>query len=270
MSTPNPADEAPSSAGRTEGTWQLDHVLANRRWVGRNTPFPHVVAANVFTTEFYTELHTEFARTEREHPQAFRRNMAGYDAAGADLGNFRDGTLGIFVSRQWHDMIADVAGVDVTGDVSGSLQHHDPGGQSGWPHNDLNPGWFGGPAPLPHEVRLPGFDGVGYHGGVRPPGVAARETIRAVSVLFYLGNPEWEPGDGGETGLFSSYDTAWRGPSAAVAPVNNSLVLFECTVYSLHAFVSNPAKPRNSVVMWLHRSKDDVLARWGEQSIVNW
>ena len=32
--------------------------------------------------------------------------------------------------------------------------------------------------------------------------MSARETIRAVSVLFYLANPEWEPGDGGETALF--------------------------------------------------------------------
>ncbi|MDT4982832.1 MAG: hypothetical protein QOF95_322, partial [Pseudonocardiales bacterium] len=94
--------------------------------------------------------------------------------------------------------------------------------------------------------------------------------IRAVSLLFYVGNPDWVPGDGGETGLFANIDTAARGPRAAVPPVNNSLVMFECTPFSWHAFVSNVSNPRNSVVMWLHRRKDEAVARWGEQSIVYW
>jgi hypothetical protein len=248
----------------------LESILANRRWVRRDTPFPHVVAGDVFTPDFYTQLHSEFARVERDNPQVFRRNMAGYDASAADLGNFRDGPFGVFASRKWHDMIAGVAGVSATGDVSGSLHHHEPGGKSGWPHNDLNPGWFAGPPAQPDEVRLSFVDGVSYHGDTRPPGVAARETIRAVSLLFYVGNPDWVPGDGGETGLFANLDTAARGPRAAVPPVNNSLVMFECTPFSWHAFVSNVSNPRNSVVMWLHRRKDEAVARWGEQSIVYW
>lgn len=256
--------------GPTAVAWSLEPILANRRWVRRDTPFPHVVAGNVFTTDFYAQLHDEFARVEREHPDAFRRNMTGYDAAGADLGNFRAGPLGVFISRAWHDLIAQVAGVATTGDVSGGLHHHDPGARSGWPHNDLNPGWFAGPVPEPGEVRLPFVDKVGYHAGERPPGVTARETVRGVSVLFYLGNPEWQPGDGGETGLFTNVDSAARRPRAAVPPVNNSLVLFECTPFSWHAFVSNATKPRNSVVMWLHRPKDEAVARWGEHSIVHW
>ena len=52
--------------------------------------------------------------------------------------------------------------------------------------------------------------------------------------------------------------------------MNNSLVLFECTPFSWHGYLGNRAKPRNSVVMWLHRPKADVVARWGEPSIVRW
>jgi 2OG-Fe(II) oxygenase superfamily len=247
----------------------LEGLIANRRWVRRDEPFPHVVAQNVFVPEFYARLDDEFGRIARERPEAFSRSMPGYDASAAELAHFRDGPLGVFVSREWHDLVAGVTGVSATGDVSGSLHHHDPGSASGWPHNDLNPGWFAEAAPERHEVQLP-HDDIDYRRGPRAPGVTARETIRAVSLLFYVGNPEWTPGDGGETGLFADVDSARLGPRAAVAPINNSLMMFECTPFSLHTFMCNRVKPRNSVIMWLHRTKDDALARWGEQSIVNW
>ncbi|MGI8762164.1 MAG: 2OG-Fe(II) oxygenase [Jatrophihabitantaceae bacterium] len=257
-----------SSAGAAEQAL-LPEVLANRRWVRRDVPFPHVVAENVFTPAFYGELHAEFERIQREHPEAFQRSMAGYDAAGAEVAAHRDGPLGIFVSREWHDLLAGVAGVRATADVAASLHHHEPGSASGWPHNDLNPGWFGDPAADAGQIVVTGASGVGYHHGNRPPGVEARETVRAVSLLFFLANPPWQPGDGGETGLFASVDAAGRGQRVTVAPVNNSLVLFECTPLSWHCFLAN-ATPRNSVVMWLHRRRDEVVRRWGEHSIVHW
>jgi hypothetical protein len=250
--------------------WRLDELLENRRWVRRVRPFPHVYAREVFTYAFYRQLHDEFERIEREQPEVFQRNMVGYDASGTAISRFRDGPLGVFVSREWHDLIAGVAGVRATGDVNAALHHHDPGGDSGWPHNDLNPAWFGGPAPGPDEIRFENVDGVALHDGARPPGVEARENIRAVSLLFYLGNPDWEPGDGGETGLFSDVATAYRASAVAVPPVNNSMVLFECTPRTWHAFISNRTKPRNSVVMWLHRTKDEAVQRWGDESIAYW
>ena len=47
--------------------------------------------------------------------------------------------------------------------------------------------------------------------------------------LYYLANPRWEPGDGGSTGLFTSADDSIEAPSAEMPPINNSLLLFECT-----------------------------------------
>ena len=260
----------PAAARATRRQWPVDGLLANRRWVRRLHPFPHVYARDVFAAEFYDRLDAEFHRIEREQPEAFARNMAGYDAAGASISRFRDGPLGVFVSREWHDLIARVAGVEATGDVNASLHHHEPGSASGWPHNDLNPGWFAGDPPGLDEIRLEHTDGVALHTGERPAGVPARESIRAVSLLFDLGNPHWQPGDGGETGLFADTATAHLGPGAAVPPINNSLVFFECTPRSWHAFLSNRSKSRNCVVMWLHRTKDEVLRRWGNESIEYW
>ncbi|MGI8679357.1 MAG: 2OG-Fe(II) oxygenase [Jatrophihabitans sp.] len=246
----------------------LSLVLANRRWVRRCEPFPHVVAQDVFTDEFYAELAAEFRRIEGEHPEAFRRDMPGYDAAGSQLDEYRSGPLGLFLGREWHDLMTAIFGVDATGDATATLHHHEPGGASGWPHNDLNPGWFANPPAGPAEVRAPSDGPVSYHKGDRPDGVSARETIRAVSMLFYLANPPWSAGDGGETALYA--DSVSRQPAATVPPVNNSLVMFECTPFCWHGFLTNPVKPRNSIVMWVHRAKADVEARWGANNIAYW
>ena len=265
--TPGGAGQHAGGAGQVGSA--LEDVLAHRRWVRRATPFPHVVAQNVFVPDVYQQLAGHFARLLRECPDAFRRDMAGYDAAGAALDKHRDGPLELFLRRDWHDLVTGVAGVACTGDVSASLHHHQPGSDTGWPHNDLNPGWFPAEPAPPDRVRVPADGPVSYHHGTRPDGVDARETVRAVSVLFYLGNEPWQHGAGGETALFASGDRG-RGPAALVPPVNNSLVLFECTPHSWHAFCTNPRMPRNSLVMWLHRAKQDVVTRWGEHSIVRW
>jgi len=263
--------EAPDAqTGVPVGGWRLEQLLANRRWVRRRKPFPHVVAADVFVPSFYRELEQHFRRIERDQPQAFARNMPGYDASGLDIGQHLDGPLALFASREWHDMIERVAGVGATGDVNASLHHHDPGSQSGWPHNDLNPVWFAGEPAGPEDVVLSSTGDVAYQTGPTRPGAPARNVIRAVSLLFYLANPPWQPGDGGETALYSSMSGAAGGPAATVPPVNNSLVLFECTPFSYHSFLTNRTQPRNSVVMWLHRERAEVVARWGEQSIANW
>ena len=97
-----------------------------------------------------------------------------------------------------------------------------------------------------------------------------RETVRAVSALFYLANPPWAEGDGGETGLYDSVAAGARTEGVLVPPVNNSLVLFECTPYSWHAYARASRHQRNSLVMWLHRPRQDVVERWGESSVVHW
>jgi hypothetical protein len=251
--------------------WNLADLLHNRRWVRRREPFPHVVAQNVFVPEFYRSLEEDFRRIQRDIAGSFERNMTGYDASSANLADHHDGPLDVFVSREWHDLVAGVAGVRASGDVHASLHHHETGSQTGWPHNDLNPGWFEDPEPGPDEIRLTSMPRVHYGTGPTSDGVAAHETIRAVSLLFYLNNGSWQPGDGGETALFASSGDATRtGPAVTVAPIDNSLVLFECTPVSWHTFLSNRVRPRDSVVMWLHRTKAETLVRWGDESIAYW
>ncbi|RJO77268.1 2OG-Fe(II) oxygenase [Nocardia panacis] len=244
------------------------NLFAHRRWVRRSKPFPHVYARDVFVPEFYARMAEEFARLRRERADAFVPVSANYSAEGFSLAGLRDGPLALFTSREWHDLIARVARVRATGDMDGSLHHHPPGSPYGWPHNDLNPAWFPGEAPGPAEVRLSDAT-VGIKNGARADGVPARETMRAVAVLFYLANPGWQQGDGGETALYEYIGDGTQQP-LLVPPLDNSLIMFECTPRTWHTFAGGNTRPRNSAVMWLHRPKSEVVQRWGDDRIEYW
>ena len=248
--------------------WFVD-LLAHRRWIRRTKPFPHVYVRDVFVAEFYRRLAAEFERAHDERPEIFTPVAAGYGATGAGLAELRNGPLEVFLSRAWHDLIEQVAGVPGTGDVEGSLHHHGPGSPRGWPHHDLSPAWFPATEPGPGNIGLPGGD-IDLKTGARPAGVPARELVRAVAVLFYLGNGAWQHGDGGETALFADNAGPTPAPAVVVPPLDNSMIVFECTPRSWHTFLGANTTARNSVVMWLHRPREQATGRWGGDRIVDW
>ena len=94
--------------------------------------------------------------------------------------------------------------------------------------------------------------------------------VRAVSILYYTANPPWHRGDGGQTGLYERRSDRTDQPTATVAPVNNTLLAFECTPNSSHSFISNRVSERNSVTMWLYRSDRAAVTRWGEGTLERW
>jgi hypothetical protein len=244
----------------------LETQLLSRRWVNRSRPFPHIVANDVFVPDVYDRLCRNFRETLRVI------NNAGYlddhDIFGATITPATAALFEPLTTRAWHDLIAGLVGVHATGHVAVGVHHHRAGSADGFPHNDLNLGWFPG-SPASDCVRLSEPDLVEYTTGqTKVPDVTPVVAVRAVAVMFYLENEEWEVGDGGVTGLYASAANTVNRPALIVPPVNNSLLIFECTPSSWHGFIANRRKPRNSVVMWLHRSRDEVAARWGVDSIV--
>jgi Rps23 Pro-64 3,4-dihydroxylase Tpa1-like proline 4-hydroxylase len=81
-------------------------------------------------------------------------------------------------------------------------------------------------------------------------------------MIYYLNNDGWQPGDGGETALFATGKLG-VGPFGLCPPVNNSLLLFECTPHSFHSLIANPRRARDSVILWLHSTVEDAEAKWG-------
>ena len=227
-------------------------------------PFPHCTARNVFVPRVYAAFEAAFLPLLQDRHQY----LAKHDTHGTTLTRDVRGPLKFFASRPWHDLLAALFGIPATGHVNIGLHHHEPRSASGFPHNDVNPGWF---------VDYPSEDGIvmaqpelcSYTSG-QPleRGVVPRETVRAAVLIFYLANPPWRPGDGGETGLYEAASDDPERPCASVPPVNNSLLAFECQPYSFHGFMSNRRAVRNSLVMWLHREKADAVRRWGHDAIV--
>jgi len=134
------------------------------------------------------------------------------------------------------------------------FHHHLPGSKTGFVHNDYNIICFK-TEPLPNQIN-PWYFQCSFDR--RSKDSDSEERIRAIAAIFYLGNPNWHSGDGGETGLYSSEHQLLK----AFAPKNNRLLAFEVSPYSFHGFLSNVRLERNSVIMWYHCHPDHQLSRY--------
>ena len=250
-------------------TGDVRAVLAAPNWLRSTHPFPHVRAAPVFTYGFYSELAEAFR--ERLDADLFQRDIPGYDITNLGLTPTIAGPFSIFFSRAWHDMLAALFDVDATGEVNVSLHHHAVGSLDGKVHNDLNPGWFPAGSGEPNGDSMVSTDRAicDYQAGRTPDGSPVVERTRAVAAIFHLANPEGPP-LGGDTGLYTSRTQPVDRPTVRIPPNNNAMVAFECTPLSLHSFLSNRRSERNSLVMWLHRSKKDAVEQFGKGQIVDW
>jgi len=251
----------------TKGSMRVDDLrgaVHNRRWFCSTHPFVHSRANDVFEPGLYSEMEKQF--TSMLEQGVFGETVSGYDVSAAPVTEQDAGAFSVFISRQWHDLLAQVFRVDATGDINIALHHHPKGAKSGCPHNDLNPGWFLERSRRQGYVNVHDPERCDYQHGGRD----AVETVRAVALVFYIANPPRRAFYGGETGLYRSASDPVDRPWVAVPPVNNSLVAFECTPFSFHAFMTNPHFDRNCLVMWLHQDKKEAVRRFGEQSIVHW
>lgn len=254
---------------------ELSTVLNNRKWERYSNPFPFVCAGNVFKPRFYEGLEKEYRevldRGVTETPKAgmFCRNMPGYDAYGTGLTAETTGNMEIFTSWQWHDMMASLFGVRGTNYINAGFHHHKVDSANGFIHNDLNPVWF--PIAGEGRIRFPGHGNCSYKNGAGPLAPDEKiEVVRGVVMIFYLANDPWKPGDGGETGLYTTHSQDVEKPTISVPPYNNSLVIYECTAQSWHSFIKNKKSERNSVIMWIHRSMEDATERWNPDQFERW
>ena len=252
-------------------------VLTDRAWLRRTKPFPHIVARSIFTDTFYDTLEAEFSDIldrglcEGQSPRRgmFARSIAGYDAYGVGFDEATGGAFSFFGSSSWHHLMSRLFDVKGTGYVNLGAHHHAIGSASGFIHNDFNPTWF--PVNCSDQVAYPNPRLCSYKTGEGPlPATRKVEVVRAVAMIFFLANGNWVEGDGGETGLFDSPTVRQSDAYIRIPPENNSVLLFECTPRSYHAFLHNPGRARNSIIMWIHRSKTDALAHWPAESLEHW
>lgn len=253
----------------------LAEVLANRRWLRRQWPFPHVVARQVFHEAFYEALAdqlrtiVDLGLSETPDRSRFSRNIAGYDSYGIGFSPATPYPIGLFLSAQWRDLISNLFGISPTPYVFAGSHYHTVGSQNGFIHTDLNPVWF--PLTENGNIQVPNNEQCSYKTGVGPLDESAKvRVVRGAAVLFYLLNDGWRHGDGGETGLYASPAVPVSAAVARCPPINNSLLAFECTPRSLHTFLANTRLPRASVIMWVHRPWNEAVAKFGEDMLERW
>jgi hypothetical protein len=253
----------------------LASLFANRAWLRRPWPFPHVVARNVFQRDFYDALTTQIQNllnrglSEVPAKKMFSRSIPGYDAYGLGLSSSTEGPLAIFVSPAWRDVMCRLFGISVTPYIFAGAHHHVIGGVSGWVHNDLNPVWF--PRAGNGEIQTPNPELCSYRTGAGSlPESDKVEVVRAAVMIFFLLNDGWQCGDGGEVGLYTSAQTPVSNPAALCPPLNNSLIAFECTPNSFHSYLTNTRLPRTSLIMWVHRPLEEAVATFGETHLERW
>jgi hypothetical protein len=247
-------------------------IFANRAWLWCEHPFPHVVARDVFRVDFYRQLSGEFTDLlalgvhEDVTVGRFSRSIAGYDAYGLGFSEPPPGALGFFASTWWHDTICDLFTVRGTGQINYGGHHHAARSRSGFVHNDFNPVWFA--RKQTSAIEFPDQSRCAYTTGAGPLTAENKvSVVRAVSMIFFLCNDGWRSGDGGELGLYRSPAPPAR-PYVRVPPRNNSLVAFECTPRSFHRFITNPGRPRNSLILWTHRERNDLP--WSDSQLEHW
>lgn len=255
----------------------LEPIINNRQWIRHAEPFPYVYATEVFTPTFYETMNREYCaiRAKGTH-QAYSndttvlsKTMKGYDAYGLAFDHKTTGALSVFTSTEWCDLMAQMFAVNRTPHINAGIHHHQIGSADGWIHNDLNPVWF--PVAGTGKVQHPAHAICAYKdgaGSLRPEEKV--EVVRAVVMIYYLCNDGWQDGFGGETGFYKTRKANVKQPVVKIPPLNNSLIMYECTPYSYHSFIANNTQERNSVIMWVHRSMNDALMRWPENRLEEW
>jgi hypothetical protein len=249
-------------------------LIQNRRWFKRASPFPHVLARDVFMPDFYRSLESEvqsyLGRGLKEHTAlGHLSRMDGYDAYGLALPHRTDLPTSVFFSRFWREMIGSLFDIERTPYVFVGIHYHPPGSKSGFLHNDFNPTWF--PRTAGDLAQVPDNSRCSYKSGEGPlPPEEKVQVARGAAMIFFLGNSHWRLGKGGEVGLFSDADAMVDKPDSCVPPINNSLVIFECTPRSFHSFLSNSGAARTSIIMWIHRSLEEATHLYGTDQLEVW
>ncbi|MGW4160118.1 2OG-Fe(II) oxygenase [Streptomyces sp. NPDC004788] len=249
-------DENPNMPGLPTGDW----------WAYR-TPFRHWRASEVLDDASYQSVSLAFrsfldADDQHKSRYTLKRGTSNYDAQMLSIDSSIANLFEPFFLGSWIKSLRELVTVPDMLRVDAALHSSPEGSRTGWIHTDFCSGWFNEPTDV-NGFLFPDRSACDYFTG-RPKKASAnpQEYIRAATMIYYLCNDGWSEGDGGETGLYGAEKQRDRTSVVLVPPLNNTLLLFECSPHSYHRFIANPRRRRNSIILWLHTTVDDAESRW--------
>jgi hypothetical protein len=195
----------------------------------------------VFDQATYNAIRETFQRVVEDGTSV--EYTAKHDFLGGPLTEAAPEPLHVFLSPAWHQIFARIFNVNLVPQISAGLHRHRPGSRNGFPHNDIKP----------EELSPSAASG-------------PIQTVRALSILYYLGNGPWHPPDGGGTGLYRHWSDAVEEPVRLVPPIGNSLLAFPCSPFSYHSFLANTRR-RDSIIVFLYRRLDEFMIEWGDEGL---
>ncbi len=236
-------------------------------WVHRY-PFRHFRAQSILDPESYGRVCSAFREIleitagERKGVYRLKQSNPKYDANMLGMSDDLAPSFDPFFSWPWLQSLYRLVGLPEVPRIDGGLHSSAQGSRDGWIHSDLCSGWFdespGWQGVFPNREKCDYFSGQTRSKDAKPV-----EYVRAATMIFYLCNEGWSQGDGGETGLYGSSRIGSHTPVDLLPPVDNSILLFECSPHSYHRFVTNPGRTRNSIILWLHTRTEQAEAMWG-------
>ena len=236
------------------------------QWWCHRAPFRHWRATSVLDDQTYQRVASAFksAFTDAD-PRASspaRSKVRNYDAEIVALNSVNSAPFSPLLSEEWITSLHVLLNLPRRRVIDAALHSSPAGSRTGWIHTDLCSAWFDerddqGSIVFADRSSCDYFTGRAKTSSARP-----REYVRAATMIFYLANEGWAPGDGGETGLYGAAKPCAHTTVAKVAPIDNTLVLFECSPHSYHRFLANPGRRRNSIILWLHADVGDAERRW--------
>jgi hypothetical protein len=236
-------------------------------WWDIHSPFRHIVVENLLESSQYAELSNRFkslrAGSDRFPGRDFRRSSEKYDALILPMDSDLSREFLPFFDAPWLISIASLIGIPFLPVVDGALHSSPPGSRTGWIHSDYCSAWFHNDSTLDGGILFPDRSRCDYFTGKVKSGPATpRRYVRAVSLLYYLNNDDWQPGDGGETELLAASREFPRASVKRVEPLNNRLLIFPCSRHSFHRFIAN-RRERNSLILWMHVTPAMANTLWG-------
>ena len=158
--------------------------------------------------------------------------------------------LSVIASVELKRFIAGIFHIELDENLMIGMHRHEPPSKAGWAHTDYAVVSFTKEAVNVFGQRM-FYDGCGcnYSDDSRDRQPDTIKTTRAIACLYYTANEDWQPGMGGETGV---YMPDGKMLAAAIPPKNNSLFVFEISPISYHAYLGSAAMRRSSIIWWYH------------------
>jgi hypothetical protein len=237
-------------------------------------PFRHYRAMNPLTAEQFSDAQAAFKKmldaSNGECPSNYRfaRATKNYDALILPMEESLAPAFHPLFSEPFIRSLCDLLEIPYLSRIDGALHSSPRDSRTGWIHTDYCSAWFDESRARPGEILFPERMRVQYFDGTKRIADATPvEYVRAATMIFYCCNEGWKQGDGGETALYGAAAQSSNTTFELVPPVNNSILFFECSPHSYHRFVTNPGRPRNSIILWLHSTLQHAEARWGATAV---